>query len=336
LARAKLDVIRCEPAGDKGSDLNHPDRLVAVNPNLFGLIDELTPDAVTASEVRRVRFLGQAGDVAETTEGFEEQAAPRIVRLGDLQTHLGQLAETAGVRTIGGKVKVMELDDATGVQFKIGSNNVLASVVVASDGLTPELANDLGASEPSSPPTLRTSWDVDQPTDGTARAALDLDAGGSCCLAFADGSKTQICVHGPEAAAEAWGERLAADGLGDGKPNRVTTSHLSLGGALERDVVGRLTLFCGPVGGFVSATGEEIYPCCWSAQLAAKVAAKAMKASHVQDALGAFRSTWGATLGEYLQGPQQNMRFLLPLVYKNHTMTNRVADALFRGKSLVR
>ncbi len=129
-----------------------------------------------------------------------------------------------------------------------------------------------------------------------------------------------------------WAERLGVKVTG----TRAKPVAVSLASALERDVVGRLTLLCGPTGGFVSSTGEDLYPCCHSATFAADVAKKAVKAAHVQDVLSDYRSVWGGTLGEYLQGPQQNMRFLLPLIYKNPVMTDRLADALFRGKSLVR
>jgi hypothetical protein len=111
---------------------------------------------------------------------------------------------------------------------------------------------------------------------------------------------------------------------------------LPLGGALLRDVVARRTLLLGPAGGFYSASGEDVYPGCWSALFAAEVAAKAVKARHPQDVLGAYRGSWGSTLGDYLRGPQQNLRFLLPLVYKNPVMTQRLAEAILLGQSLVK
>ena len=98
----------------------------------------------------------------------------------------------------------------------------------------------------------------------------------------------------------------------------------------------RRTLLIGPAGGFYSASGEDVYPAAWSAKFAADAAAKALKAPQVQDALGVYRGKWGATLGEYLRGPQQNLRFLLPLVYKNPTMTDRLANSILLGESLVR
>ena len=62
----------------------------------------------------------------------------------------------------------------------------------------------------------------------------------------------------------------------------------------------------------------------------------ALAADHPQDALSDYRSSWGSTLGEYLVGPQQNLKFLLPLVWHNPAMAARLSDALLLGRSLVR
>ena len=85
-----------------------------------------------------------------------------------------------------------------------------------------------------------------------------------------------------------------------------------------------------------TACAEEIYPTCWSAMFAVDVARKALKERHLQDALQEYRQKWGTTLGDYLRGPQQNLRFLLPLVYRNPVMTTRLAEAILHGKSVVR
>ena len=63
---------------------------------------------------------------------------------------------------------------------------------------------------------------------------------------------------------------------------------------------------------------------------------KALKEPHLQDALQPYRHHWRTTLGDYLRGPQQNFRFLLPLVYRNQVMTTRLTEAILLGKSVVR
>jgi hypothetical protein len=69
---------------------------------------------------------------------------------------------------------------------------------------------------------------------------------------------------------------------------------------------------------------------------AADAIKKALKERHLQDALSPYRSKWRTTLGEYLRGPQQNFRFLLPLVYRNEVMTSRLTECILLGKSVVR
>ncbi len=96
------------------------------------------------------------------------------------------------------------------------------------------------------------------------------------------------------------------------------------------------TLLVGPAGGFYSACGEDVYPGCWSAVFAADVLRAALRQPHLQDALGEYRHVWRTTLGDYLRGPQQNLRLLLPLVYRNPVMTARLAEAILLSKSVVR
>jgi flavin-dependent dehydrogenase len=111
---------------------------------------------------------------------------------------------------------------------------------------------------------------------------------------------------------------------------------LPLAGALSQEGVANRTLLIGPAAGFYTACAEDIYPNTWSAVFAADVARKAIRERHVQDALGAYREKWGSTLGDYLRGPQQNLRFLLPLVYRNPVMTARLTEAILSGVSVVR
>ena len=100
---------------------------------------------------------------------------------------------------------------------------------------------------------------------------------------------------------------------------------LPLAGALAHEGIGNRTLLIGPAGGFYSACGEDIYPNCWSAFFAADVLRTALREKHLQDAINQYRMVWRTTLGDYLRGSQQNLRFLLPLMYRNQTMTTRLA-----------
>jgi flavin-dependent dehydrogenase len=111
--------------------------------------------------------------------------------------------------------------------------------------------------------------------------------------------------------------------------------HAPIAGALSQDGVADRTLLIGPAGGFYSACGEDIYPNVWSALYAVSVATQALKKPVLQDALDDYRSCWRTDLGFYLQGPQQNLRLLLPMVYRNSTMTARLAEAILTGKNVI-
>jgi flavin-dependent dehydrogenase len=144
---------------------------------------------------------------------------------------------------------------------------------------------------------------------------------------------------GPELLAH-WVAVLQRHGYLSGKftldPTTAWTVQLPLAGALAHEGVANRTLLVGPAGGFYSACGEDVYPGCWSAVFAADVLRKALKRDHLQDALGDYRQVWRTTLGDYLRGPQQNLRLLLPLVYRNPVMTARLAEAVLLSKSVVR
>jgi len=118
--------------------------------------------------------------------------------------------------------------------------------------------------------------------------------------------------------------------------DRIEGMDMAAAGALTREIVANRTLLFGPAGGFYTACLEDLYPNCWSATFAVDAVRAALNEPHLQDALQPYRQKWGHTLGEYLRGPQQNLRFLLPLVYRNPVMTSRMGESILLGKSVVR
>jgi hypothetical protein len=118
--------------------------------------------------------------------------------------------------------------------------------------------------------------------------------------------------------------------------DQMQSMDIAAAGALSREIVANRTLLFGPAGGFYTACLEDLYPNCWSATFAVDAVRHALAQTHLQDALQPYRQSWGTTLGEYLRGPQQNLRFLLPLVYRNPVMTSRLAESILQGKSVVR
>lgn len=106
--------------------------------------------------------------------------------------------------------------------------------------------------------------------------------------------------------------------------------------ALDREShVGKHTLVIGDAGGFIAAASNEgIYPAMWSAQIAVEVAEKALHSVHSQDELITFDSAWRMQMADYLRSPHTDIQFLLPLVFTNQPMADRMGAAFFCGENI--
>ena len=360
-ADKKARVVHLVPADrDAAGDA----RLVRVNPALFDLHKRLKPlrDALDLSPLHGVAFLSDDGHTAGTHAA--EAPSGYVARLGPLRDAVAALADESGVDRRAVESVALTGIDPAGVHATAGGETVDAKVMVRTSDPAPADAAALGV-RPWADAQLRRVTTLDLPPgavadhDGPPVMPMSLDLGGTLLPAWLlvdrQGGKVnaaQASVVEPVAARPKpdggtasggaigrWLAVLAAHGYLSGDaidPAAATRADLPLAGALERDPVADRTLLIGPAGGFLAATGEDLYPACWSAVFAAPVAADAARADHPQDALGNFRGKWGATLGDYLRGPQQNLRFLLPLIYSNAQMTARYSDAVLLGKGVIR
>ncbi len=339
-------------------------QVLPLNPQLFALMPELQDVAADFGNapIAGVRFLDGEGNVAATTGELGKNLGKRpkdepfslIVQVADLAAAVKRLAADAGVQQQSASVTAEEVGSG-GLALKVGRSRVAPALAIASDPLPTELAAALGvghAGVDDGRPSARVAVCPSgvQATrglpDNVVPMALDIGGvAGTVGWLWRQGDAIELAAQVP-AGVEAtavlrdWLGRLQAaeivtgDSTVDGRCVRTAATRPA--GALQHDVIGRRTLLCGPCGGFVASLGEELYPAAWSALYAADTARKALKAPHVQDALGDYRRQWGGTLGEYLLGPQQNLEFLLPLIFRNPPMTDRVAEAVLRGQSLVR
>ncbi len=108
------------------------------------------------------------------------------------------------------------------------------------------------------------------------------------------------------------------------------------GAALDIEThVGKHTLVIGDAGGFISAASNEgIYPAMWSAKIAAKVIETALQSTHSQDALITFDNAWRTQMADYLRSPHTDIQFLLPIIFTNQPMANRMGAAFFFGENI--
>lgn len=106
--------------------------------------------------------------------------------------------------------------------------------------------------------------------------------------------------------------------------------------ALDMDShVAKHTLLIGDAGGFISAASNEgIFPAMWSAKLAAQVIDSALQSEFSQDDLMTFDSLWRTQMADHLRSPHTDIRFLLPLIFQNQPMADRMGAAFFFGDNL--
>lgn len=342
-----------------------PSRPVLVNPDVFEIDKTLVgwQKNVALSAVNGVHFLGN--DVGTHNRHDAKEPIAFVARMDDLSDAIRPIAKEAGA-TLGrpASLKVLAADPA-GVDLLVDGKPLRATAMIVGGELPLRDKQILGIFQ---------SWDGDvqrrvgytslakpRSRGGVAGKALatgdagsvipmSLDLGGTKQWAWmltCPKGTTCLVVDGPaegkcesaHRSLQRWADVLATHGVIDKTsidPANVRSMTTAAAGSLAQDNVANRTLLIGPAGGFFSASGEDVYPNCWSAQFAAAVLAKAMKQPLLQDALDAYRSCWRTTLGLYLQGPQQNLQFLLPMVHRNPAMAARLAEAILVGKTVVR
>jgi flavin-dependent dehydrogenase len=275
-----------------------------------------------------------------------------------IRTALCKIAEENDVKSQGGDALEIHGVDDTGVDVTVGRLRCRPKLVLLAGALSTQQQRSLGVAQGWESDVLHrysflklksARWVQNDPKP-IMPMSLDLNGTLSWGWLLPGEGCVQVAVEEPIVRVDRtssakllrhWLAVLVSHGIlkgGASEPDveSAVSIDLPLAGALAQDGVGNRTLLFGPAGGFYSACAEDIYPCCWSAMFAVESARKALRERFVQDALQQFRNRWGATLGDYLRGPQQNLRFLLPMVYRNRTMTERLAQAILSGESVVR
>jgi flavin-dependent dehydrogenase len=333
------------------------DRLVFVNPAFFELHKLLTTlkKKLDLQPVYGLRFLANESSISSEFAG--KSIVGYVASFLQIQEAVVQLAQKEKVPMAeAGEVQIDRLDEG-GAHVRLGNRAIHPKLILLGGDLPEAQLKLLGAAETWEQGVLHRytylmlngqKW-VDDNAKPLMPMSLDLK--GQLCWGWLlrGPEGVQIAVEQPlEAVGQTsptqlldhWIDVLVRHGeLKTPKQPDVSAAisiDLPLSGALNQEGVANRTLLLGPAGGFFTACSEDIYPNCWSAMFAADVARKALKERHVQDFIQVYRQKWGTTLGDYLRGPQQNLRFLLPLVYRNPVMTSRLAEAILHGKSVVR
>jgi flavin-dependent dehydrogenase len=352
-AGGKLPVVHCTVPDERNGD-----RLVVINPDFFSLHPLLEPlrRKLEMTPIYGIQFLSD--NPAVKSEHRSKSALAYVACYRDVQSEMARVAAAQGVPLLTPKqFQILGLDEK-GLEVALNQKTPLRpKVLVLSGTLDAAHQKMLGLPESWGADVVHrytyvrlpgTKW-ADTGQRPTMPMSLNLKE--TLCWGWLlPGPKSmQLAVEQPlEALAHVRPADLLAHWAGVLRAANILTAgrevpldqaesiDLPLAGALAQEGVANRTLLIGPAGGFYSACTEDIYPNCWSALFAADAVKKALKEPHLQDALQPYRAKWRTTLGEYLRGPQQNFRFLLPLVYRNDVMTTRLTECILLGKSVVR
>jgi len=333
-----------------------PDRLVLLNPALFRLHPLLKslPRHLDSRGIFGVQFL--ADDPPTRSEYRARSAVALVAWYRQVRDAIRDIAHKQGVQLHAPRTIQLHGIDETGADLTLGATPLRVRALILAGQLEPCHQRLLALSEAWDPGVLhRYSFVIlrgPQPPGGIRPLmpmSLDLAATFAWAWLIPGAQDTQLAVlqnaaalrdHPPPQMLAHWVEVLKRHGVMPADAHvsldHLRTLDMPLAGALSQEGVANRTLLVGPAGGFYSASGEDIYPNCWSALHAAEVLKKALNERYLQDALQPYRHKWRTTLGQYLRGPQQNLRFLLPLIYRNQVMTTRVAESILLGRSLVR
>lgn len=359
LHRAGSKVVLIERAVSLTRGDHSPEWLCA---SARGLLDEFKIDCSECVGAPLTGIVFHSADLKQTAFSASKEPAFRI-DYPQLIKHMQVVALNAGVRIA---------DDAEPARVDLGERSVVAefadaqpldaSFLLLADGACRTFAPIGSGQVPICGVNLSPS------TSGRWSATLELQAGKSRdAKAAADANMHWLLVQDRSQPCLLWwwdGStcvlRLMANGTGYDVRQQLcdmTEELLEAGlivsresvqqelvvlrpaparSALEVDShVDKRTLLIGDAGGFVSETnGEGIYPAIWSARLAVQCIMAAAGSTHPQDELRQFSTAWRSTMADYLRAPNTDVHFLLPLIFSNQQMADRMAAAFWTGQNI--
>ena len=299
--------------------------------------------------VKEVAF--HSGDLSKTARPKSTETVAYLVERASFNQAVRKAAAAAGAtvveaRTVRG-LKLLEHEVVLEVE---GEETFQARLLLLAAGAQSSLPPAAGF--PQAPGAKVVTGRVDQElkneAGGAARIAviLGLDRAGSfatCCIR-PDRLSVSLCWRDePEHAREAFGElcrklherKLTPVDLLPAAATAPLTQSQAVS-ALDLDThVGKHTLLIGGAGGFRAGISQEgIYPALWSAQLACEVLQQALESKQSQDELMTFEQRWRTTMADYLRPPNTDLQFLMPLVFSNQPMAERMAAAFFAGENI--
>lgn len=310
------------------------------------------------------RLIFHSPDLAHTAEYGGRSHLGYIVSRRRFDAELVRLARAAGAETfLGRKATAVEAGECK-VRVRLARGRCLTGrILIGADGVHSAVARGLSLRERWEQHQLVMCLSSDVPL--TEKQMADCFAGGRAihvalgfglapgyAWAFPGAGYVNVGVgvrseEAPRLSAlyKEWiaglrEHRLLPAKIGRKKPEGAA---IPAGGALEfENHVGKRTLLIGDAGGFASAsTGEGIYPGIRSATVAAECVLEALAADRgnrrgatCQDELLRFKHEWRRRMAPYLQMPNVNVAFLLPMIFTNREIAKRFARAFLFGENL--
>jgi len=316
------------------------------------LIETLGVDlaAVPAKPFKQVTFYN--ADFSKTAKPTFDKPAGYLLQRGAFDNALVNVAASLGVTLLQkAAAQDVQLSESSVEVLLADETRVSGRLLILAAGRNSPLLARCGFARPTEAPLWTAQVDA-RLTDGTPAAdpritiVLGLDRGGSFGL---------ICHHEDRVSASvSWGgekqeasptlinlcKMAYAHEIMPVDIGRLAASAAVLpspaSAALDMDThVGKHTLLIGDAGGFVSAASNEgVYPAMWSAEIASEVAHAALNTTPSQDELMSFNSKWRMKMADYLRSPNTDPQFLLPLVFSNQAMADRMGAAFFSGENI--
>lgn len=324
-----------------------------LNVRVASLLTELGMQAKPAfvRPFRNVTF--HDAEFSKSTEpNFDDAAGSLVDRLA-FANSLVTAASKAGVSVIAGSaVADVRLKEDVVILELADGGRVESRLLVLASGRGSDLLDRAGFTREGRDAVIWTAQveTVLGPRAAGAAPQVDIVFGldkigsfGLCCVAK---ERMSVCINWMGERADALPELVHLSNAAythevvptdlSGEARSAPLVRSPAGVALDMDThVGKHTLVIGDAGGFVSAASNEgIYPAMWSGQIAAEVIAAALQSPRSQDELMAFDSKWRMQMADYLRSPNTDSQFLIPLIFSNQPMADRMGAAFFSGENI--
>jgi geranylgeranyl reductase family protein len=316
---------------------------------------------VKAQAFKRLTF--HSPDLQRTADFSGRAALGHIVLREKFDAELVAEAKRAGAKLLLGQaVKAVETGELTAVVVLDDGQRASGRVLIGADGVGSTVARTSGLRPRWPEELLVATLSKNVPLTpkqrtacyGTGGLHVALGFGGTSGYAWAFPGAAHVNVGLGVRHREAdklkslyalWIKGLREKGLLPAGADLGTPDGglVPAGAAIEFDGhVGKRVVLIGDAGGFCSAaSGEGIYPALRSASMAAKCITRALaadggrkKGSSCQDELIQFKHLWRQQMAAYLQMPNVNAAFLLPLIYTNQEIADRFGRAFLLGENL--